>query len=158
MLYKNSRLTVRPLEANDFEEIDIIDLQRNDLGNMRNIVLGDGVLPHQATGLNNNGDIVLMSGFVELWPKVFDVWTLFSNKWNPRLYKGATQWFDNYCNLLEFDRLQHILVSDRPWMKPVLQRFGFYEEGLMRKYANGQDCYSYARIKGEIKWVPQRRF
>jgi len=149
MSYKKYQLTVRPIEIGDFDSFEPIELQAGHHDQIRNIMNERGWPAHQAIGFDKDGRAILMSGWFEMWPGVYDVWTLFSKDWNPRYYKSATDWFKNYCGLMEFTRAQHILFESRMWMVPVLERFGFEREAYLKKYINGENCYIYSIIKGE---------
>lgn len=102
---------------------------------------------HQAIALNAENKPVLMFGFYEVSPKVFEVWTIFGKNWSPRLYPSSVDWLDGYLCLLDFDRVQHILLANRTWMKRVLEYMGFEQEAYLKKYVSGNDCYIYARFK-----------
>jgi len=52
---------------------------------------------------------------------------------------------------LDFDRIQHIIREDRPWMHKVISYLGFQKETEkpLRKYVNGMDAYMYSIVKGD---------
>lgn len=143
---------VRPLNDKDFDGFEPIDVQRQDFEDMKALILGNDVMPHQGCACNSKGEPVLLFGFVEVWPRVFEVWTLFSKKWRKTMYATAREWTANYCRLLDFDRIQHTISEDRPWMHRVIQYMGFKCETdiPLRKYRDGKDCYVYSIIKEDV--------
>lgn len=146
MSFKTSRLTVSPLQLSDFDNFDPIELQAADLPDMLSMFT-NYMPPHQGMARNSEGEPVLMFGFYEISPKVFEMWTVFSKNWSPVLYPSSAEWMNKYCELLEFDRLQHVLLADRIWMQRVLEYLGFEQEAYLKKYVSGQDCFIYARFK-----------
>ena len=146
MLSKTSRLTVSPLEISDFDDFDPIELQETDLPEMK-ALFTEHMPPHQAMARNLSGEPVLMFGFYEIGPKVYEMWTVFSKNWSPILYPSSAEWLNKYFDLLDFDRVQHVLLADRIWMQRVLEYLGFEQEAYLKKYVSGQDCFIYARFK-----------
>lgn len=146
MSYKKYQLTVRPLEIADFDGFTPIGIQTNELDGMRQI-FANGFPPHQGMALDAEGNRVLMFGFYEIGPKVFEMWTIFSEDWNKTLYPAARKWMNDYCNKLEYDRLQHMVEMDRSWMDCVLGYLGFNFEKQVHVPEMGRDVFMYARVK-----------
>lgn len=107
-----------------------------------------GVPEHQAV-LTYLDTPVLLCGFHKVWPRVYEAWTIFGKHWSIDMYPAAFQWTNEYLNLLEFDRVQHILEADREWMHKILIKLGFEKEtdAPLKKFINGKDCHIYARFK-----------
>jgi len=142
---------VRPLHEADFDGFDPIDLQSDDFQFMKKYILDMDAMPdHQACACNMDGDPVLLFGVVEVWPRVFEIWTVFGKKWKKMMYADAREWLARYCDLLDFDRIQHTIRDDRPWMHRSIQFLGFTCETdvPLRKYQDGHDCYMYSIVKG----------
>lgn len=142
---------VRPLTSDDFIGFEPIDVQKEDfLLTKAAFDTAPQMPPHQACACDKDGNPVLLFGFIEAWPGVYESWTIFGKKWKPVMYGSAKQWLSNYLQLLDFDRVQHTISEDMPWMHRVIQYLGFQCETdvPLRKYRDGKDCYMYSVIKG----------
>lgn len=141
---------VRELRESDIKGFVPIPVQQKDFEDtVKAFDAIDQYPDHQACACNSNGEPVLLFGFLEMWPRVYEAWTIFGEKWSPMLYPEAREWLSTYCKHLDFDRIQHTISEDRPWMHRVIQYLGFQCETdvPLRKYLDGKDAYMYAIIK-----------
>lgn len=98
-----------------------------------------------------NGQSVIFAGILPMWPEVAELWCLFPeditslSRKNPRQFIHIIK---NYINLVPQKRIQTIVKADFKIAIKFIERFGFKNEGLMKKYGpDGQDYYRYAHIK-----------
>ena len=149
MSYKKLRLTVEPLSFDHFSEVDAIDLQKEDVGFMKDVFEKSGMPEHQGCARDRQGNIVLLFGLYQISHKVYEVWTIFTKHWKPIFYPSSRAWIDRYLGLLDYVRVQHIIYADRPWTCKIIEYMGFERETLvpLKKMINGKDCHIYARFK-----------
>lgn len=92
-------------------------------------------------------------GLIEMWPGVARIWALFSEtllKGHPTSFALRAKRDLRRAERLGFHRLEATTGADHAMGIEFLERFGFTQEGLMRRYTpSGEDTYLYARVRNE---------
>lgn len=95
-----------------------------------------------------DGRVLGAIGYYENWPGNFEVWVIPSKHVarHPAVFLRTIQAkLDMVARNLNVERFQSPAVSDEhhdKWMR----HFGFVEEGVLRKYANGKDFKMWGRV------------
>jgi hypothetical protein len=97
------------------------------------------------------GDEILFCGGVRvLWPGVGEAWVLCSAgiwRFARQLFRVSETIIGKVAAENNLERVQaHVRTS---WDVAIrfVERLGFEREGLLRKFVNGEDYYSYARVR-----------
>jgi hypothetical protein len=140
---------VRPLRDSDFDFFDPIDVQIGDFAITKSAFMSiDDFPPHQASIVDSSGNIVLMTGLVEVRENVYDTWILFSKAWRTPMYRFLRHLLSDYLSNMKFDKVYHAVRVDRDWMCKAIGLIGFKCENHkpLTKYIDGIDCYMYSII------------
>lgn len=139
-------LTLRPTSEYDFELFDVIDLQREEY---RIFVEDhfDEMAPHMFTFYYGDSPVLLI-GIKEMWPMVFDSYTIFSKKWKPVHFRSVLSLTKKYLKFIEYDRIQHLVAESRPWTHKMAKFLGMECEtpNGLKKYVGGQTRYMYVLV------------
>jgi len=139
-------LTLRAINNSDFETFSPIDIQSKEfLDFFAGFYKPED--PHNFAVVFN-GNIVLLIGMREMWPGVFDTYTLFSKHWKPVYFKTISRLVKKYIAEMKYDRIQHLVSCNRSWTHKMVKLFGFKNETPdgMDKYIGGEKRYMYAIV------------
>jgi hypothetical protein len=97
-----------------------------------------------------NEEIIASGGILPLWKGVGEGWIVSSplvEKYPIAFAKTLWRKMLSLYDELGLERLQTLVDAEHIVSQKWLERMGFENEGLMRKYLNGRDFYRYALIK-----------
>jgi len=139
-------LTLRKVYKSDFDNFEPIDMQAIEFLNYFAINFEEDQ-PHNFA-FECDGEIVLLISLREMWPGVYDSFTIFSKHWRPVFYKSVSRAAKNYLKNINYDRIQHLVSCERPWTHKMAKMFGMKCETPdgMDKYVSGEKRYMYAIV------------
>lgn len=97
-----------------------------------------------------NGDVVACGGVLPLWKGVGEGWAVTSplvEKYPLFFAKSVWEKTTEIIEKLQLVRLQTLVDAEHTISQKWLERMGFTNEGLMRKYLGGRDFFRYAWIR-----------
>ncbi len=148
-----TKLTVRPYEAADFLNIELMDYERKyregqSLGMMAEYKEKAGPA---VTVTDPQNQIVFICGIHDMWPGVGEIWAVFSPlaKEYPHTWIVAKELLD--ITFRDYVRLQAALDPvGCPEAIRFDERLGFKPEGLMTRYGfHGEDMIMYALVRAK---------
>jgi len=139
-------LTLRPTSEDDFELFNVIDLQRDEYSLFVTDHFDDR-LPHMFTFYCGSNPVLLI-GIKEMWPMVFDSYTIFSKHWKPIHFRSVLSISKKYLKFIEYDRIQHLVDEERPWTHKMARFLGMECEtpNGLKKYVGGETRYMYVLV------------
>ena len=102
------------------------------------------------TGLAD-GEIIACGGILPLWKGVGEAWVVSSelvSLYPITFAKVIWRKMRSIIGELELERVQTTVDKEHKVSQKWLERMGFKNEGLMRKFLGGRDYYRFAWIKG----------
>lgn len=103
------------------------------------------------TGIDDEGEIILIGGVAFLWKGVGSGWVLTSElllKYKAWFHRTIRDVLDATEKMYDLHRIESIILKDHEVSMRWAERLGFEQEGLLRKYnSQKQDHWLYARIK-----------
>lgn len=109
----------------------------------RNLLKGMAV-----TGFNS-GEIIACGGIVPLWKGVGEAWVVTSplvKRYPFSFMKVVWKRLIIFMKIMELERVQTTVDAEHEVSLKWIERMGFVNEGLMKRYVNGRDFYRYALI------------
>ena len=97
-----------------------------------------------------NSDLVACAGVLPLWKGVGEGWAVTSNLVEKYpVFFAKTVWakITEIIEVMQLIRLQTLVDCDHVVSQNWLDRMGFTNEGIMRKYLGGRDFFRYAWIR-----------
>lgn len=97
-----------------------------------------------------DGEILACGGIMPFWKGVGEAWVISSEiVCKHPLFFAKTIWrkLNILIKEMELERIQTIVDAENKISMNWVERMGFKNEGLMRKYINGKDYYRYALIR-----------
>ena len=101
------------------------------------------------TAIDEYQNIIAAGGMVEIWDQVYEGWVMATaniEKHKIVIPKHIKKIFDEVMPRYNVQRLQTSVEENYAVGHRFAQWLGLKQEGLMKKYINGQNHYRYARI------------
>lgn len=135
------------------KQIDLRDFDRQVVMGIRgslDIIEAQGGKGDAYTGIDDDGYIIFIGGMVLLWEGVGSGWLLTSNLLlNHKIWVHRT--IRDFLNEMQIKydlhRIESIVLKDHTVSMKWVDRLGYKQEGLLRKYnSKQQDHWLYARV------------
>lgn len=97
-----------------------------------------------------NGGIIACGGILPLWKGVGEVWVVSSPLVEKHpIFFAKTAWRKLFEMIkdLDLERVQSLVDAEHKVSMVWVERMGFKQEGVMRKYMNGRDFIRYAWVR-----------
>lgn len=103
----------------------------------------------QAITIMHEGRIILMCGFITLWPGVCELWlipTVYAKKFPILFSKAAKKFIEIMADTLKLHRMQALSVGDETHVK-FMVFLGFEQEGILKQYSDiKEDFIQWGRL------------
>jgi len=97
-----------------------------------------------------NGQPIACGGILPLWNRVGEGWVVTSHlvEQYPIIF-AKTVWraTKRLIESMDLDRIQTVVDAEHTVSQKWVERMGFKNEGLMKKYLGGRDFYRYALVR-----------
>ena len=134
---------LKPIENSEFKALEIA----GDLDYFSQAYTHTSLLAF--TGLVG-GYCIGMAGIFPLWDGVAEAWMFGSDlfpKYPKFIFKHSKQIMDMAFRHFDIHRLQAAVAVDKPINRRFVEKLGFVDEGIMRKYGTrGTDYIRYAKV------------
>ena len=110
----------------------------------RNLLRGMAI-----TGFRDE-EIVACGGIMPLWKGVGEAWVVTSplvKMCSFSFVKVVWRRLLTFTKIMELERVQTTVDAEHEVSRKWVERMGFKQEGLLKKYINGRDFFRYALIK-----------
>lgn len=139
------------------EHLKMFDLRSEEAASMGAMDSQEAILAlitrDTSATLVEDGRILAIIGFTDLWPGVIEVWVLpsvYANLYPRKFLRGIKRQLDGLIEGLQPHRIQTMAIADvkhDKWMRFM----GFEDEGLRRKYTADQVDYRSWAIVRDVK-------
>lgn len=139
-------LTLKTTKREDFFKFNVIDIQIEELNTLLEYHFNEKE-PHMFTVFKDDTPVLLI-GLKEMWPMVFDSYTVFSKEWKYMYFRHVLRMAKKYLKYIKYDRIQHLVSEKRDWTHKMANLFEMTCEtpNGMKKYVGGQTRYLYVLV------------